>query len=316
MQRSHIKLFALLLVTAAFTQATGFTCAAQPDLLKSPFSEADAKAKQQEWAKALNRSVVETNSLGMQLVLIPPGEFMMGTPPHRGPIGNTDEQYHRVRITRPFYLGVYTVTQAEYEKLIGENPSAFSRSGKDRIKVKGQDTSRFPIESIAWDEANEFCQKLGKQEGKTYALPTEAQWEYACRAGTTTPFYFGPHIDSTMANCQGSDNFMVAPVPGSYLERTTTVGSYKPNAFGLYDMLGNVSQWCADWLDADYYLKSPVDDPPGPSAGRPAQPGLEAVRAVRGCSWFGPPMTAAFRSTYYPLSSTSEVVGFRIVQQL
>jgi formylglycine-generating enzyme required for sulfatase activity len=316
MQRSRNQILVGLILATALNRSATVARAGQPELIKAPFSEADAKAKQQEWAKALSRSVVETNSLGMQLVLIPPGEFMMGTPPHRGPAGNTDEQYHRVRITHPFYFGVFTVTQAEYEKLIGENPSSFSRSGQSRAKVKGQDTSRFPVENITWDEANEFCQKLGKQEGKTYALPTEAQWEYACRAGTTTPYYFGQHCDSTMANCEGSDNYMLAAVPGSYLERTTTVGSYKPNAFGLYDMLGNASEWCADWLDAAYYLKSPVDDPPGPAAGRPAQPGLEAVRAVRGCSWFGPPMTAAFRSTYYPSSTGSEVVGFRVVQHL
>jgi formylglycine-generating enzyme required for sulfatase activity len=304
-----------ILIATAIALALGIARAAQPELLKAPFSEAEAKAKQQEWAKALNRSVVETNSLGMQLLLIPPGEFMMGTPPHAGPPGNTNEQYHRVRITRPFYLGVFAVTQAEYEKLMGGNPSAFSRFGRDRAKVAGLDTSRFPVESVTWDETQEFCQKLGKQEGKTYALPTEAQWEYACRAGTTTPFYFGQHCDSTFANCEGSDNYSVAPAPGSYLERTTTVGSYKPNAFGLYDMIGNVSQWCADWRSDDYYIKSPVDDPPGPAVGRPAQPGLDPVRVVRGTNWFGPPMTAAFRNTYYPSTLPTEVVGFRVVQQ-
>jgi formylglycine-generating enzyme required for sulfatase activity len=196
---------------------------------------------------------------------------------------------------------------------MGGNPSSFSRFGTERAKVVGQDTSRFPVESITWNEAQEFCQKLGKQEGKTYRLPTEGQWEYACRAGTTTPYYCGAHCDSTLANCKGSDNYFVEPAPGSYLDRTATVGSYKPNAFGLYDMYGNVGQWCADWLQDDYYLKSPVDDPPGPAVGKPSQPGLEAIRATRGSGWWFPPSNSSYRNNYFPPNEGTNNIGFRLV---
>ena len=143
-----------------------------------------------------------TNSIGMKFKLIPAGEFMMGSSespeelakafPGTKPEWFEDERpQHKVRITKPFYLGVTEVTQEQYEKVMGKNPSCFSKTGRECGRVKGTDTSNFPVEKVSWDDAVEFCKKLSAKEGETYRLPTEAEWEYACRAGSTTRYCFG-----------------------------------------------------------------------------------------------------------------------------
>ena len=218
-----------------------------------------------------------TNSIGMKLVLIPAGKFMMGVPgqnddkPPRDkspgetvPLRSTDGEkcpQHEVEITKPFYMGVYAVTQAEYERVIGANPSAFSAKGQRSSQVWDTDTSRFPVESVSWEDAVEFCHKLSnlteeKQAGRGYRLPTEAEWEYACRAGTTSTFHFGDQLSNKQANF---NSYSIGA-----LGRPTRVGCYPPNAFGLYDMHGNVLQWCQDWYDVNYYAFSPSKDPSGP----------------------------------------------------
>ena len=174
----------------------------------APFDGKQARMYQDRWARQLGVPVGITNSIGMKLVLIPPGEFMMGSPkklieaepnahgggwygsylPGEGP-------RHRVRITRPFYLGMYEVTQEEYQRVVGTNPSAFSATGEHKDGVAGQDTRRFPVESVSWNDAAEFCGKLSempeeKAAGRKYRLPSEAQWEYACRAGSVGPYSF------------------------------------------------------------------------------------------------------------------------------
>jgi formylglycine-generating enzyme required for sulfatase activity len=226
-----------------------------------------------------------TNSIGMKLALIPAGEFLMGSPETELD-RRADEPQHRVRITKPFYLGVYEVTQAEYERVMGTNPSAFSTGGLKPNKVSGNDTSRYPVENVSWEDAVEFCRKLSsrpeeQRAGRRYRLPTEAEWEYACRAGTTTPFHFGTQLDGREANCDGTYPYGTES-KGQSLERTTTVGSYAPNAFRLYDMHGNVREWCQDWYEKDYYSGSPVDDPQGPASAS------YAVRAYRGGGWREP----------------------------
>jgi formylglycine-generating enzyme required for sulfatase activity len=254
--------------------------------------------------------LVLTNSIGMELALIPPGQFRMGSPQDEEN-HQDDEIQHEVTLTKPFYLGVHQVTQEQYERVMGSNPSYFS--AKRRGKDKGQDTKRFPVESVSWDDAAAFCRTLSdlpeeKQHKRLYLLPTEAQWEYACREGgsSKTPFHFGAFLSSELANFDGNFPYGGA-AKGDYLERTTTVGSYKPNKFGLYDMHGNVWEWCADSYDKDFYRKeeAKVD---------PENKGKDGDRRVlRGGSWFndGRDCRAAYRNYIAP-DNRINYIGFRV----
>jgi formylglycine-generating enzyme required for sulfatase activity len=247
------------------------------------------------------------NSIGMKLVRIPPGTFRMGAP--RSEAGGEDEPEHEVTITRAFHLGVYEVTQEEYQKVMGSNPSYFSATGEGKAKVKGTDTRRFPVENVSWEDAVLFCEKLSalakeKAAGRLYRLPTEAEWEHACRAGTKTAFHFGGSLSSKEANFDGKYPFGGAAA-GSNLGRTAEVGSYAKNAFGLCDMHGNVMEWCADWFDGGYYRASPKNDPPGPKRGK--------SRVLRGGSWEGDGRScrAAARSWEDP-RRRDDSIGFRV----
>ena len=208
----------------------------------------------------------------MRMILIPPGEFMMGSRD-----GYDDERrVHRVLITKPFYLGVCEVTQAQWQAVMGTNPSHF----------RGAD---LPVEEVYWSDAQEFIKGLCARKGVpagTYHLPTEAQWEYACRAGTQTSFHNG---SSDLGLGQ------IAWYMRNSGDRTHLVGHKLPNAFGLYDMSGNVSEWCSDWRGKDYYGKSPHADPPGP--------GLGSLRVCRGGCWVDEARScrSAFRNGYSPL---------------
>ncbi len=226
------------------------------------------------------------NTIGMKLVLIPAGRFLMGSPASEANRYADEGPQHKVEITRPFYMGIYQVTQEEYQRVTGTNPSRFSSSGDGKGKVKGMDTRRFPVENVNWDDAVQFCRKLSemaeeKKHGLVYRLPTEAEWEYSCRGGAnrSTPFHFGATLSSTQANFDGNHPYGGA-AKGPYLQRTTTVDSYPPNAWGLFDMHGNIREWCQDWYDWDYYENSPVNDPQGPEMGE--------ARVLRGGSWFLP----------------------------
>ena len=188
------------------------------------------------------------NSLGMKLVPIQPGEFLMGCPEEE----SGENAVHRIRITKPYYIGMFAVTQAEFISVMNENPSLYQ--GKKR-----------PVEHLSWKQADAFCKRLSeiqaeKSAGRRYRLPTEAEWEYACRAGSTTDFAFGEHLEPTQANFSDNDT-EYTPQP------TMPVGSFEPNAWGLYDMHGNVWEWCADWFDDSYYERSEFEDPKGPEHG-------------------------------------------------
>jgi formylglycine-generating enzyme required for sulfatase activity len=253
----------------------------------------------------LPREVV--NSIGMKFVLIPAGKFIMGS------VATSDERpEHEVEITRPFYLGIYPVTQEEYERVTGATPSFFSAGPGGAGNVRGLDTRRFPVDRVSWQDAVEFCRRLSDRAeeagpGRRYRLPTEAEWEYTCRAGapSSVPFHYGTSLSSTQANFDGNHPGGGAR-KGTYLGRTTTVGSYPANAFGLYDMHGNVFEWCADWYAE--YPRGGVDprDPQGPYMG--------GNRVLRGGCWQsrGQNCRAAFRNFASPRDRRNKF-GLRVV---
>ncbi len=258
-----------------------------------------------------------TNSIGMKLVYIPPGKFVMGSPrseqeqskkDSRGRDWAAQEIQHEVAITKGFYMSVYSVTQEQYEKVTGKNPSWFSSTGGGKDDVAGLDTRRFPVETVSWNDAAEFCRKLSQREGKTYRLPTEAEWEYACRAGTKTAFSFGDTISTDQANYNGNAIFGNGR-KGIYRERPLPVGSFPANAFGLYDMHGNVNQWCQDWYDFNYYRKSARNDPLNETASE--------MRVLRSGSWGSYPgiCRSANRSGSTP-DYRNRTIGFRVVMLL
>jgi formylglycine-generating enzyme required for sulfatase activity len=244
-----------------------------------------------------------TSSIGMKLVLIPAGKFLMGSPTDEKD-RNRDEPQHEVEITKPFYLGVCEVTQKQYRQIMGANPSCFSPDGDGKELVKGLDTDDFPVDNVLWTEASDFCKKLSavaaeKKAGRVYRLPTEAEWEYACRAGTTTPFYFGNSLSPAAANVG------LPPNDTGALGRTCKVGSYRPNAWGLYDMHGNVWEYVLDWYDGDYYKRSPVANPLGPGEG--------THRLHRGGGHSSAPGTARSASRLRYDGKRYSNIGFRVV---
>lgn len=245
---------------------------------------------------------VLTASTGFKLVLIEPGSFLRGSEPGEQLRGSDEGPQRRIRLTRPFYLGVTQVTQQQYEIVMGVNPSRFSsQEGGGPLH---------PVEQVTWEDARQFCERLSalpaeKKAGHRYRLPTEAEWEYACKAGTTTPFSFGITLSSTQANFDGNRPYSSAK-PGPYLQRTCKVGQFPPNAWGLHDMHGNVWEWCGDWYDENFYEVSPEADPTGPDHGE--------QRVLRGGSWHnsGHLCRSARRNKYAP-DFKGETIGFRIV---
>jgi formylglycine-generating enzyme required for sulfatase activity/Tol biopolymer transport system component/type II secretory pathway pseudopilin PulG len=215
------------------------------------------------------------NSVGMELTLIPQGEFIMGTPDVTFDKDVPPEcPPHRVRITKPYYLGTHEVTQEQFARIMGKNPSWHTTSSGLKDKPE-QDTGLLPVEQVSWNDAVEFCHRLSQQPaekdaGLVYRLPTEAEWEFACRSGKSDPFLWKFAAPDPMTGENAGET-----LPGNL--DVVAVGSYPPNAFGVYDMRGNVYEWCADWFARDYYHRSPVDDPPGPTTGY--------LRVVRGGDW-------------------------------
>jgi formylglycine-generating enzyme required for sulfatase activity len=250
-----------------------------------------------------------TNSVGIKLVRIPAGRFMMGSPASEFGRDSDEGPLHEVEISRSFFLGVYTVTQDQYRKVTGKNPSHFSPGGGGQAAVHGLNTGDFPVERVSWNDAVAFCKELSarpgeRAAGRVYRLPSEAEWEYACRAGTKTPFHYGKSLSSRQANFNGNFPYGGA-ARGPHLNRPCRVGSYKPNKWGLYDMHGNVWQWCADIYYPRYYEGSPRRDPAGPKAG--------TSRVIRGGSWthHARPCRAAYRVGFSP-TGTGSYIGFRV----
>jgi formylglycine-generating enzyme required for sulfatase activity len=224
------------------------------------------------------------------------------------------EEHHEVEFSHDFYLGVTEVTQAQYRAVMGTNPSYFCKEGEGKEKVAGLDTDDFPVENMTWEEAKAFCDKVGEKQkdGQLYRLPTEAEWEYACRGGRSSkdsvPFYLKSGPSSSLSG--GQINFKASHPygdgkEGKYLERTAPCGSFAEdvNAFGLSDMHGNVAEWCGDWYGK--YPTERVTDPTGPPGG--------SARVFRGGGWSdrGRNCRAADRLRHTP-SFRDNRVGFRL----
>jgi formylglycine-generating enzyme required for sulfatase activity len=199
-----------------------------------------------------------------------------------------------VTITRPFYMGVCEVTQQQFQAVMGENPSWFKGAAR-------------PVDGVTWDQATEFCKRLSQKAGKTVQLPTEAQWEYACRAGTASRSSFGDSDDDLPAHANYSDVLSsAASSSGDGHAGTADVGSFKSNPWGLYDMHGNVFEWCSDWY-RDSYAGLAGADPQGASSG--------AYHVLRGGSWASPPWQcrSAYRHRFTADGRFNRLVGFRVV---
>lgn len=230
-----------------------------------------------------------------KLALIPVGKFLMGSPADEEGRQSDEGPQHEVTISKPFYLGVCEVTQEQYKAVIGSNPSHF----------RGLHN---PVENVSWDDAIEFCRRLSNKTGYAVRLPTEAEWEYACRAGTTTPFHTGQTISTSQANYVGGLFVYGHGREGIFREKTMAVGSFKPNAWGLYDMHGNVWEWCGDWY-AYSYTDANQADPAGPACGE--------FRVARGGGWNCIPhgCRSATRVGFIPDGRDSGI-GFRVAVDL
>ena len=234
-------------------------------------------------AQEVKSGKIEVVDLGkdlkLEMILIPAGKFMMGSPASEKNRFDVETQ-HEVTITKPFYMGKYEVTQEQWEAVMGNNPS----------ETKG---AKLPVTDVSWEDCQEFIKKLNAKTDGGYRLPTEAEWEYSCRAGTTTAYSFGDKITPKDVNYDDSG-----------IGKPVEVGSYKPNAFGLYDMHGNVYEWCEDW-HGEYPFA--VTDPKGPATGK--------LRVLRGGSFTDLVSTArsSNRGGNSP-TNRSYVLGFRLAR--
>lgn len=266
---------------------------------------------------------IVTNSLGMRLAWIPPGEFTMGSP-ESDPDARADEKPpHRLQIKRGFYLSVHEVTVGQFRAFVrGTNYSTVAEKeggyGWDRAQGKFVQDRRFrwdnlvlekadfvqsdlhPVVNVTWEDVTAFSQWLSRREKKRYRLPTEAEWEYSCRAGTSTRYYVGDSLKPDQANW------------GRNLGGPAPVGSYLPNAFGLFDMHANVWEFCLDWHDDAYYPNSPFSDPPGPNG-----PGSSDYRVRRGGDWLhgskDSRSAARYVYNYRPQARYNVIMGFRVL---
>lgn len=325
---------------------TGPANSNRPSLLVAPFSKQQAETKQQEWASYLKQNILETNSLGMKFIIIPPGEFMMGdteeeviqavelmtenvgepSDSHKARM-NSSKPQHEVVISKPFLMGTHELTQNLFRQFVEEtnyqtDAEKDGKGGYGFLQGKQVQAPQFlwntnygvdqpevaPVINVSWNDATEFCKWLSTKEGKRYRLPTEAEWEYACRAGTTTMFSFGEELALVKEHAWFTENSL--NVDEKYPHPVMTK---KPNPFGLFDMHGNVYEWCQDWYDESYYTtlagKKTVD-PEGPITKR-------ANRVLRGGCWqrWSMDLKSSYRDRISPLNRNLNV-GFRIVCEL
>jgi uncharacterized protein (TIGR02996 family) len=226
-----------------------------------------------------------TNSLGMQLALVPPGSFWMGSDDAEAGRFANEGPRHRVTLTRAFFLGVYPVRQAEWRAVMDGNPS--HRQADDH-----------PVENVSWNDCQDFCQRLSRKEGRLYRLPSEAEWEYACRAGTSTAYWSGDDLPALKKAAWSSYDGIRCSAGG-----TRPVGQFAPNPFGLYDVHGNVLELCHDRLGK--YPAAPATDPRGGPRGR--------SRVLRGGGWHNEPCYCRSACRLgIGAASANACVGFRV----
>lgn len=243
------------------------------------------------------------NSVGMEFALVPAGTFLMGSPESEAERGSSEGPVHEVELSQAYYLSRYPVTQRQYAAVTGSNPANFTAGDGGGLD--------HPVECVSWGNATAFCELLGQREaevaaGRTYRLPTEAQWEHACRAGSVTPFACGATLTARYANFDGRHPYGAA-APGPYLGRTSRVGSYPANAFGVYDMHGNVWEWCADYYEERYYTRKARRNPTGPRTGtRVATRGGSYTNHAALCR-------SASRDYWYGQHYSRDNIGFRVV---
>jgi len=278
-----------------------------------------------------------TNTLGMRLRYVPAGGFRMGSSPDAA-MGNQDETpAHPVRVSKGFYLGQTEVTRKQFAAFMADAvwETQAEREGWSYAWQRGAfqmvqgityrspgfpQTDNHPVVCVSWHDAVEFCRWLGHREGRRYRLPTEAEWEYACRAGTETVYHWGDRPEDGAGWCNVADQsakaeFSKVPSPSLLFPWsdgyvfTAPVGQFRPNAFGLYDMHGNVLEFCSDWYGQDYYRSSPATNPSGPKSGE--------FRVLRGGDWSSYPKVcrAAKRYRDKPGIRCSNL-GFRVVLEL
>ena len=288
-------------------------------------NDPEVRLRARQLIRAIGLQLRTSKTTGLVMVAIEAGEFSMGSPAEESG-RQAEETLHKVKISRPFLLGVHEVTQGQYETVIKANPSYYQPLAAGKARVTDRDTSNYPVETVSWLEAVDFCNRLSKLDGftpyysvtettvevvggKGYRLPTEAEWEYACRAGAATPFWFGAENTGREANVKP------VMVPGGYGEgpkwgaagRPVAVGSYPANHWGLHDMHGNVAEWCWDWYDRDFYKRSPRIDPMGPATG--------GQRVLRGGSWMVLEGSCRSASRFcHPPSERKNYLGFRVAR--
>ena len=286
-------------LTDNWLNLTNLTC------LVSPFTITDTKSATNS---RLYRAAI---AIQTNMNWIPPGTFTMGSPTNESQRGPNSETQHSVTLTKGFFMNKYTVTQGAYRSLMSTNPSYFNTNHGFTL-----DLNR-PVEQVSWSDATNYCRLLTIQERNAgriftnwvYRLPTEAEWEYACRAGTTTPFYYGANLTSGMANFNGQYAYYSGQAStnnpaGTFLNRPAAVGAYQPNARGLYDMVGNIWEWCQDWYGT--FTAAGVGDPSGPATG--------TQRVFRGGSFnsTGAGCRSANRDKTNPALGAN-TIGFRVV---
>ncbi|HPS54489.1 MAG TPA: formylglycine-generating enzyme family protein [Sedimentisphaerales bacterium] len=299
-KQTRVGLIVIILSLVCFVPAFAGSEVVRPLGERNPSTAQEAKKLQTDKAAELNVPVEKTvniaENINIDLVFIPQGKFHMGSPRDIAKSENDERPLHQVNITKGFYMSKYEVTQKQYLAIMKYHKG---------LQFVGD---QLPVDNIEWYEANTFIEKLSQQTKLKFRFPTEAEWEYACKAGTETPFYTGNTIGPDQANYDCESTYMGGPQGSPYGE-TRPVGSYPANPFGLYDMHGNVWEWCADWYDDNYYKFSPEDDPQGPHKG--------GKKVIRGGAWSQDPdkLRSADRRARDP-KSDRENVGFRLALDL